>query len=285
MTDLTLDAPAAEELRFFGPFEAIRTLELPETSEGGLYDGFYAGFYDFLTWQDQYDLPTYLERARTHGSPLLELACGSGRLAVPLARAGFAVTAVDLERDMLRVLSRRLAGEAPEVRGRVTALRADMTTIALGRRFPLVVLGALSLCLLRTPDARRALFERVAEHLAPGGRFLFDYLDGSEEALRADDERVLTVPASAGDRKRFTLIGQRYYPEEGVQVVNFFSEVVDADGRTRRHLASTTKWVVDAELVRRELAGAGLEIESVEPIATLPGGRTIRLVSAQSAAR
>jgi SAM-dependent methyltransferase len=265
--------------RFFGPFEAINALDLPGTRTMGLYEGFYAGFYDLLTRNDRYDVSIHVGRARALGSPVLELAAGSGRLAAPLARAGFDVTALDLSQDMLDLLQQKLDHEAPEVRARVQPILGDMTTFELGRTFPMVVLGALSICLLRERADRLALFERVAAHLSPGGRFLFDFLDTTEASLRDQDERIDAVALPTPGRKQFTLVGQRYYPAEHAQVVNFYSEVVNGGSETCRYLASTVKWVVDQRAVTEELAESGLQVYALERIVTVAPGQTIKLVT------
>jgi len=268
-------------LRFFGAFEALHTLDLPEMEVGDLYEGYGAELYDFVSQHDEYDVARHVANARRLPGAALELACGNGRLTLPLARAGVSVAGVDTSADMLTVLRRRLEREPSDVRALVRAHQQDMTALRLGERFEYVFLGALTLCVLHDPRSRVALFRGVNEHLADGGTFCFDYLRTSPEALREQDDRVLAVTAVRGPTKRYTLIGRRYYPDEHVQVVNFFSEAVSEDGSTRRFLNSTSKWVVDAELVREELEAAGLRVVADDPLLTVPGPaeETIRLVT------
>ena len=61
----------------------------------------------------------YLAKARAFGSPVLDLACGTGRLAVILAREGYQVTAIDQSMGMLYLFQRKLAAEPAEVRQRI----------------------------------------------------------------------------------------------------------------------------------------------------------------------
>ena len=256
----------ATDGRFFGPFAVIHALDLPGSSASDLYEGFYAGFYDTFTRDEDWDVDRYVQEAQALGGPVLELACGSGRIAIALARAGIEVHGLDLAPDMLEVLAKRLAGEPPEVAERIRAEVADMTRLALDGRYGLIVLGATSLCLLHTAEERERVFAAVAEHLTEHGRFLFDMTITGPEQLRAQDDELLTLPAVSGRYKWFTLLGRKWVPEDGVQLVNFYSEIVAVDGATRRFLGSTAKAVLDRDTVVSELERAGLELIAQEPV-------------------
>ncbi len=132
--------------------------------------------------------------ARRTGGPVLEYGAGAGRIALPLARAGLAVDAVDASRPMLDDLAARLAREPGDVRGRVRAVEGDMRTIALRRRYPLVVCGFNTfLHLYERADAERFL-ARVRRHLAPGGRFAFDVSMPHPADLARDPDRAHRTP-------------------------------------------------------------------------------------------
>jgi SAM-dependent methyltransferase len=96
--------------------------------------------------------PFWLEEGRRHGGPILELGCGTGRIAIPLAQAGFAVTGVDRAPSMLAE-ARRKAAEA----GVVLAWHpADMREFELEGRFALAFIANNTLCHLRRSDLRQA---------------------------------------------------------------------------------------------------------------------------------
>jgi SAM-dependent methyltransferase len=281
----TAPAPAADGLRFFGPFAALHALDLPQTAEGDLYEGFHASLYDVLTLPEQWDVERYLTESEGLDGPLLELACGSGRIALPLARAGREVHGLDLAEDMLGVLAKRAAAEDAETRARLHVGVADMTSFALEQRFGLIILGATSICLLHQPEQRVAMFTRVREHLAEGGRFLFDFSHLTPEALARQDGETVAVPAVGPNAKRFTLIGQQWLREENVQLVNFYSEMISGDGATKRFLGSTAKAVLDQDDLLAEAAQAGLHVDDVSSfLAAGPAeGEEIRLVSCRAA--
>jgi SAM-dependent methyltransferase len=105
---------------------------------------------------------------------VLELACGRGRVTLPLARAGFTVTALDSAPDMLAGLVEALAAEPEPVRWRVEPIEQDMRRFHLDRLFRLICLPFNSMLLLPQPQERQSMLERVREHLAPSGAFAFE---------------------------------------------------------------------------------------------------------------
>jgi SAM-dependent methyltransferase len=120
------------------------------------------------------DLPFYLELAARQGGPVLELGAGTGRVTLPLARAGHAVTALDLNPCMLNQLGDKLAAEPGETAARVTLASGDMTSFELDREFSLILTPFRSFQHLTQASQQRACLDRVARHLAPGGVFVLD---------------------------------------------------------------------------------------------------------------
>jgi SAM-dependent methyltransferase len=98
------------------------------------YDGAYAAK------QDLVDLPFYLDLADQSGGPVLEIACGTGRVLLPISRKGIEICGVDNSRPMLDVLNQNLALEPQEVRQRITVHEGDMRSFRLNRKFPLVMI-------------------------------------------------------------------------------------------------------------------------------------------------
>src|SRR5215218_8149650 len=78
----------------------------------------------------------YRDLARKTGGPILELACGTGRLTIPLARDGHEVVGLDASRTMLRAA--RAKAEAEDLD--IAFVQADMRSFDLGQRFPLIIL-------------------------------------------------------------------------------------------------------------------------------------------------
>ena len=111
------------------------------------------------------DLPLWAELAAERG-PVLELGCGTGRVALHLARLGHEVWALDHDPELTRALRGRAADEGLAVR----ALEADVVSFELDAAFGLI-LAPMQLVQLLDTAGRAALFERVRVHLAPDGLF------------------------------------------------------------------------------------------------------------------
>jgi SAM-dependent methyltransferase len=96
-----------------------------------------AKYYDdaYAAEPDLVDLLFYLELAKQFGGPVLETACGTGRILLPIARAGIEIHGVDKSLSMLQVLREQLEREPAEIRNRVTLSKGDMRTFRLSREF------------------------------------------------------------------------------------------------------------------------------------------------------
>jgi SAM-dependent methyltransferase len=134
------------------------------------YDAF-ASIYDEWSEDMTEDIPFYVELARETDGPLVELAVGAGRVAIPVAReTGRSVLGIDSSPAMLD-LARERAAEA----GVQLDLReADMREFELDEPASLVYCPYRALLHLPTWADRRKVFERVAASLAPGGRFAWN---------------------------------------------------------------------------------------------------------------
>ena len=116
------------------------------------------------------DVDFYVAEAVRSGGPVLELGVGTGRIAVPIARAGVAVVGVDSSEEMLAV-----AREQAELAGVDLDLRfGDMRDPPVDEQFALVVTPFRTLLHMQTDDDRRAALAAVRARLREGGRFVFD---------------------------------------------------------------------------------------------------------------
>jgi SAM-dependent methyltransferase len=132
--------------------------------ERGSYEPF-AAVYDRWVAGAPDDVPFFVELARQADGPVVELAVGTGRVAIPVARAiGRPVIGIDSSPAMLEQ-ARRDGGDLLDLR------LGDMRDLELEEPAALVYCPWRSLLHLPTWADRRRLFERVAASLAPGGRF------------------------------------------------------------------------------------------------------------------
>jgi SAM-dependent methyltransferase len=117
------------------------------------------------------DVPFYVELAREAGGPVVELAVGSGRVAIPVAEAiGRSVIGIDTSPAMLAQARER----AREAGVELDLREGDMQELVLDEPAALVYCPYRALLHLPTWADRRRTFERVAAALEPGGRFAWN---------------------------------------------------------------------------------------------------------------
>lgn len=115
-------------------------------------------------------------------SSVLDAGCGTGRVAIELARRGVEVVGFDLDPSMLDTARQN----APELEW----VLADASTVALGRRFDVVVMAG-NVMIFVDPGTEAQVVKRVAEHLEPGGRWITGF------SLRPDRYGLAEMDAHA----------------------------------------------------------------------------------------
>jgi SAM-dependent methyltransferase len=153
-----------------------------------LYDAI-ARLYDPWSRSVTEDVEFYVEEALASGGPVVELAVGTGRIAVPIAKAGVRVIGVDLSEGMLAEARRYACREG--VGGLVDLRVGDLCDPPVEERVPLVIVPFRSL--LHMPDEREKLRALRAAHglLEPGGRFVFDVFAPCREDIDSTHGRWL----------------------------------------------------------------------------------------------
>lgn len=141
--------------------------------------------YDSYTLGLPGDIEFYVEEAIQADGPVLELASGTGRILLPIARAGIEITGLDLSSAMLDLTRHKLAAEPVEVQQRVTLVEGDMSDFELGRRFQLITVPFNSFLILEGPAQHRAALTCIRRHLEPGGRLVFNIFDPSIPIISA----------------------------------------------------------------------------------------------------
>jgi len=120
------------------------------------------------------DISFYLEYAlKLHGS-ILELACGTGRVTIPLANEGYNIWGIDLSKEMLDQLKVKMENFQEEVKQRIHITHADMTNFELGRTFSLIIIPFRSFQSLTSEEQQKACLHTVHRHLSEDGYFIID---------------------------------------------------------------------------------------------------------------
>jgi SAM-dependent methyltransferase len=115
------------------------------------------------------DLPLWRSLAEEYGDPVLDVGAGTGRVTLDLARAGYRVTALDRDPELLAALEGRLADNRRIATDMCQAVVADARDFDLGEQFPLIIVPMQTIQLLGGADGRAAFLRCAHRHLMPGG--------------------------------------------------------------------------------------------------------------------
>jgi SAM-dependent methyltransferase len=116
------------------------------------------------------DLPLWRSFAASYGDPVLDVGAGTGRVTLDLARAGYRVTALDRDPDLIAALEGRVADNSQIVRGICQTVVADAREFDLGEsRFPLVIVPMQTVQLLGGAEGRASFLRCARRHLTSGG--------------------------------------------------------------------------------------------------------------------
>src|SRR5437879_6549588 len=125
------------------------------------------------------DYPLTEQWARSLGGPLLDLACGTGRMAIRMAELGYQVTGVDIMPEMIARARQKAAKQAVSIEWVV----ADARTFHLQKQFPFIYMLENVFQFFLTREDQEAMLARVREHLLPEGCFLFETRNPSPRNL------------------------------------------------------------------------------------------------------
>ncbi len=208
------------------------------------YDRTDAGLYDSYSTGLDGDEAFYVEEAKKADGPVLEIACGTGRIMIPIAVSGVSIVGLDRAPAMLEVARRKIAALPDKTRRRMQIVEGDMRTFSLERRFPLAIIPYRAFLHLMTADDQRRALACIREHLTDGGRLVFNVFDPSIELIAAymrpprgtlNHLGSFTHPETG--RRVMVSDTRRYDPLEQTLEEHRFFEEVDDEGRV---LSKTT---------------------------------------------
>ena len=153
-----------------------------------LYDRI-AGIYDPWSRSVTEDVEFYVEHALAVEGPVVELAVGTGRVAIPVARAGRRVIGIDSSLAMLAVA--RAAAREAGVDGLLDLRVGDLREPPVPERVDLVICPFRSLLHMRTEDEKLLALRAARNLLVEGGAFVFDVFAPSREDIEETNGRWL----------------------------------------------------------------------------------------------
>lgn len=213
------------------------------------------------------DLDFWRREARERGGPVLDLGCAVGRVAIPLARDGAEVWALDSSPGMLAELAAQLRAEPPEVARRLHPVLADMRDFRLEPRFALVIAAMNTLQTLLVSDDQLACLRAIRAHLAPEGELLFDVAVPDPAEIQGTLGLVRRTGRHHDAARDVTLLHSAWYEsfDPISQTLRFAIQVdeIAADGRVSRYLRHHVVHLFYPTELRHLLARSGLDVLEV----------------------
>jgi ubiquinone/menaquinone biosynthesis C-methylase UbiE len=164
----------------------------------------------------------YCDLAKTVGGPVLEIACGSGLVTLPVAALGLDVTGLDLAPSMLEHARKKAENQNLNIRW----VEADARSFDLGRQYPFILLTGNAFQAFLTGEDQEALLASVGRHLAPNGLFAFETRTPSGHDLRDQLQEEFD---------------QSYISVEGHEVSVSFTQIYDPPAQVM-HWTSYRRW-------------------------------------------
>ena len=201
---------------------------------------FIAEYYDYVpVAAGRPDLDFYLGFARAAGGTILELGCGTGRVLIPIAAAGYRIVGLDLSEHMLARCREKLASQRREVQQRAHLIQGNMVAFELGEAFHLIIIPFRPFQHLLSVDQQLACLRCVHHHLAAGGKLILDVFHTDVrkmyDPVYTKESQVLPeVTLPDGRKLKFADRIVSFHRAEQFNDVELIYYVTHPDGRTER---------------------------------------------------
>lgn len=208
------------------------------------------------------DIDFYRRLAGETGGPILDVGCGTARVATALAADGHEVVGIDLSAPMLRLAEQRREALSADAAARLSFQQADMTTLDLGRDFALIVAPSRVFQFLLTTVAQRQALSALRSHLRTEARLVLDLFDPLLDRVVPCAEvaapGVELVHPTTGNLVTWEVTGRRPDPARQLIVEDWAASEIDASGEVLRTETErlTLRWSLRSEMrLLFELAG------------------------------
>jgi SAM-dependent methyltransferase len=214
---------------------------------------------DAVIWHDvenggyDADLPLWRELAAQVDGPILDLGAGTGRVALELAAAGHAVTALDRDPELLGELEQRAAQRGL----RVECVEADARRVEALGPFALVLAPMQFVQIMDGPAGRAGLLAGVASCLTPGGTFAAAIAD-LDEAVAAEDAAPPVPDVDQRGDWIYSSLPLDVRPEPGGVAVEWLRQVVSPSGTLTKERHTQLLEALSPAEFEREAAAHGL---------------------------
>ncbi len=181
--------------------------------------------YDLLnSGVTEQDLPFYMDSIDKYGDPILELACGTGRLTIPIKEKGYSITGVDISEDMVMEARKKAREKKIDIKLQI----ADIRNFDLNCKFSLIILPFNSICHLHDYESIFSCLKCVKKHLTNDGRFIIDVFNPSFEHLTRDKDSRTLIGEYALNNQNIKITETNIYNHS--DQINYIKWHYDIDG-------------------------------------------------------
>lgn len=159
--------------------------------------------YDLMHQKMDLDFDLYKDLCRRLGSPVLEIACGTGRLSIMLAKQGYDIYGIDISSDFLRIAEKKRMDNSLE---NIRFIKKDFRHFDLGKKFSFIFIPFNSFLHVYTRKDARDFFRSVRRHMSKDSRFLLNIFN-------PDLKMLIRCP-----NKRYP-VSEYIIPETGEKVI------------------------------------------------------------------
>lgn len=222
-----------------------------------------APFYDIEHAQFGEDLDMYRNFAELCGGKILELACGSGRLLLPLASEGYTLTGVDTSAAMLTLAHRAL--EKAGVSARCQLVQQDMCLLQLPEKYRLAMIALGSFGHIITRARQQQALAAIRRHLSIGATFILDLSNDDARYMEHLSGQILhrgTWQQEDGSYVTHFLTPASSTTHHLLELTHFY-EVYRQGEAVRRSVSQTSLYLFERSEAELLLEQAGFQIKNI----------------------
>ena len=236
---------------------------------------------EYDSWAKLYDLvhpgladeSDFYEHEALHcGGAVLELGCGTGRIAIPIAQQGVRVVGLDISSSMLDVCGQKWDEASAKVENTLNLVQGDMSDFSLEDTFSLVMMPYRSFMHLLDFKAQLSCLNCVAAHLEPDGRFIMNtwvpsaayiYAFGSgQEELEVNLIETYSLDEAGMTLEHYHSVEYEEFEQRMVEEHLFVSKNAQGEEMERESLPLVRNWFTVREM-NNLIAASALEIDCV----------------------
>lgn len=185
------------------------------------------------------DIPFYLDRAKNLGGNTLELACGTGRITIPLAEEGIHIWGLDYSSGMLEVLKAKIARLSGESQHNIHTVLGDMTDFSLSEKSKLIFIPFRSFQSLKTDEQALQCLSCVHRHLEKEGQFIINVFNPLKEIgewwINHDEHLDFESTLESGEKVTRHSIKKAYDLDQRLLFTDFIYRLYKNDGHIEEY--------------------------------------------------